>query len=154
MKIGELATITRTSVETIRYYEKIGLMPKPMRTSSNYRVYTEEHVARLRFIRNCRALDLNHEEIWTLLKLEEHPSNRCQETAQVLAGHIKHVQDRIKELSFLESKLIHLNQLCHCQTDPHESSCDIVLHTLLTQEVDDGCSAQELNTHAKHELSH
>ena len=58
MRIGELARLTGTSAETIRYYEKEGLLPPPARTDANYRVYTQAHTERLVFIRNCRSLDM------------------------------------------------------------------------------------------------
>ena len=56
MKIGELASATATKVETVRYYEKIGLLPPPARTSANYRAYGHDHLARLSFIRRARDL--------------------------------------------------------------------------------------------------
>ena len=62
MKIGELARLGQCTIETVRYYEKAGLLPPPGRTGSNYRHYGDAHVARLRFIRNCRALDMTHDE--------------------------------------------------------------------------------------------
>lgn len=56
MKIGELASATATKVETVRYYEKIGLLPPPSRTSANYRAYGNDHLVRLSFIRRARDL--------------------------------------------------------------------------------------------------
>jgi DNA-binding transcriptional MerR regulator len=56
MKIGELAHVAQTTVETVRYYEKEGLLPVTVRTAGNFRVYGPAHLERLRFIRNCRAL--------------------------------------------------------------------------------------------------
>ena len=67
MKIGELAQSARCSVETVRYYEKEGLLPAPERGQNNYRIYGTAHVERLRLIRNCRALDMTLEEIRVLL---------------------------------------------------------------------------------------
>ena len=58
MKIGELATLTRTQVETIRYYEREGLLPAAPRSDGNYRIYGPEHAERLAFIRQCRALSI------------------------------------------------------------------------------------------------
>ncbi len=62
MRIGELAKATDTQVETIRYYEREALLPKPERTDGNYRVYASEHVERLSFIRYCRGLDVTLDE--------------------------------------------------------------------------------------------
>ena len=67
MKIGELAKATHTQVETIRYYEREGLLPQTVRTEGNYRVYGVEHLDRLSFIRNCRGLDMTPDEIRALL---------------------------------------------------------------------------------------
>ena len=67
MKIGELARATTTKVETVRYYEKIGLLPTPARTASNYRAYGSEHLARLSFIRRARDLGFTLEAVRELL---------------------------------------------------------------------------------------
>ncbi len=73
MKIGELAKLTDCQVETIRYYEKENLLPEPARSEGNYRLYTQAHVERLTFIRNCRSLDMTLEEIRSLLSLRAYP---------------------------------------------------------------------------------
>ncbi|WP_212577605.1 MerR family transcriptional regulator, partial [Vibrio parahaemolyticus] len=72
-QIGELARLSDTPVDTVRYYEKAGLMPVPPRSDANYRRYDDTHVARLRFIRHCRALDLSLDEIRTLLRVRDDP---------------------------------------------------------------------------------
>ena len=77
MKIGELAQMTQCTVETIRYYEKEGLLPAPARTAGNFRVHGPEHFERLRFIHNCRALDMSHDEIHRLLALADQAAERC-----------------------------------------------------------------------------
>ena len=77
MKIGELAQVGQCTVETVRYYEKEGLLPAPARTAGNFRQYGPIHVERLRFIRNCRALDMTHDEIRALLVLIEQPASDC-----------------------------------------------------------------------------
>ena len=69
MKIGELAEATGTQIETIRYYEREGLLPEPGRSTGNYRIYDRVHADRLSFIRHCRALDMNLDEIRVLLRL-------------------------------------------------------------------------------------
>jgi hypothetical protein len=68
MKIGELAILTHTPVETIRYYEREGLLPEAARTGGNYRIYDQAQAARLSFIRHCRGLDMTLDEIRTLLR--------------------------------------------------------------------------------------
>jgi DNA-binding transcriptional MerR regulator len=74
MKIGELARIAMTQVETIRYYERAGLLPETARTEGNYRIYGDAHVERLSFIRNCRNLDMTLEEIRVLLRYGRLPT--------------------------------------------------------------------------------
>src|SRR5690606_9458021 len=71
LKIGELALQTGSSVETIRYYEQQDLLPQAMRSASNYRLYGDEHVKRLQFIRHCRSLDMTLDEIRTLLSFRD-----------------------------------------------------------------------------------
>ena len=77
MKIGELAARTDCAVETIRYYEREGLLPAPRRSAGNYRQYGETHLERLVFIRNCRVLDMTLQEIKQLLTLREQPRASC-----------------------------------------------------------------------------
>lgn len=68
MKIGELSTAASTPIETIRYYEREGLLPAPARTQGNFRLYEGSHLERLQFIRYCRSLDMSLEEVRVLLK--------------------------------------------------------------------------------------
>ena len=69
MKIGELATLTNTQIETIRYYEREGLLAEPRRSEGNYRIYGSAHAERLSFIRHCRGLDMTLDEIRVLLRV-------------------------------------------------------------------------------------
>ena len=115
MKIGELARVAQCTVETVRYYEKAGLLAAPARTAANYRSYGSVHVDRLRFIRKCRALDMTHEEIRALLELMDQPAGDCGGVNQLLDEHIAHVQVRIAELSQLKQQLSKLRQRCQSQ---------------------------------------
>ena len=124
MKIGELAQVAQCSVETVRYYEKEGLLAEPARTAGNFRVYGPEHLERLRFIRNCRALDMSHEEIHTLLGLVDHPAEGCGAINAVFDQHIAHVNERIKELTQLKRQLGALRQ--RCQTEQAVDACGIM----------------------------
>lgn len=112
MKIGDLANAARCTVETVRYYEREGLLPPPGRTAGNFRVYQPEHVERLRFIRNCRALDMSHEEIRSLLTLSDQPLAGCGEVNAVFDEHIAHVDERIRELEQLRRSLAALRERC------------------------------------------
>lgn len=112
MKIGELAQVAQCTVETVRYYEKAGLLPAPARTQGNFRVYGPEHVELLRFIRNCRALDMSHEEILILLVLADQPDDGCGSINNVFDQHISHVNERIQELTQLKKQLQDLRERC------------------------------------------
>ena len=141
MKIGELAQIAQTPVETVRYYEKEGLLPETARTAGNFRVYGPAHLERLRFIRNCRALDMSHDEIHTLLDLADEPSEGCGAINTVFDQHIAHVDERIRELMHLKEQLAMLRQ--QCQTEQAVDACGI-LQGLATMETE---AKPERHTH-------
>ena len=112
MKIGELAKVTGSPVETIRFYEREGLLPPAERTEGNYRIYGQDHAERLAFIRNCRNLDMTLNEIRALHRFKEAPTENCGEVNALLDEHIGHVADRIRELRALEKNLKTLRQQC------------------------------------------
>lgn len=112
MRIGDLAQAAQCRVETVRYYEREGLLPPPARSSGNYRLYGPHHVERLRFVRHCRSLDMSHEEIRTLLAFRDAPEQRCDDVNALLDEHIGHVARRIDELKALERELRHLRNQC------------------------------------------
>ena len=112
MKIGELAKAAQTQSETIRYYEREGLLPQAARSDANYRVYDASHLQRLAFIRQCRSLDMTLGEIRTLLLFKDAPEENCVEVDALLDAHICHVATRIDELKRLESQLKALRKQC------------------------------------------
>ena len=112
MRIGELATAAQSDVETIRYYEKIGILPSPSRTAGNYRHYALKHVDRLKFSRRCRSLDMTLDEIRVLLRFRDAPESNCGEVNQLLDEHIGHVAARIEALTQLEKELHTLRRQC------------------------------------------
>lgn len=112
MRIGELAECTQTPVDTIRYYERLGLLAKPRRTSSNYRSYTPVAVERLNFIRRCRALDMSLQEVGALLLFCDEPRRQCGSVDSVLDEHIDHVEGRIAQLQRLARQLRQLRAVC------------------------------------------
>ena len=115
MKIGELAKATDCAVETIRYYERENLLPEPARSEGNYRVYTQAHVERLTFIRNCRTLDMTLEEIRSLLRLRDSPQDQCESVNALVDEHIEHVQARIDGLMALQAQLVELRRRCRAE---------------------------------------
>ena len=112
MRIGDLAESTGTAVETIRFYEREGLIPAAQRADNNYRVYTAAHAERLAFIRHCRNLDMTLDEIRTLLRLRDAPLQDCGEVNALLDEHIGHVTHRIRELRTLQKDLKALRARC------------------------------------------
>jgi Cd(II)/Pb(II)-responsive transcriptional regulator len=112
MKIGDLAKATLCPIETVRYYEREGLLPTPPRSAGNYRLYGAAHVERLLFIRNCRSLDMSHDEIRRLLAFRDTPNKQCGEVNALLDEHIGHVAQRIRELKGLERQLKELRGQC------------------------------------------
>ena len=113
LKIGELAKRTDCPIETIRYYERQGLLQAPRRTEGNYRLYQDVHVERLRFIRQCRSLDMALDEIRTLLRFCDAPEKNCGEVNALLDEHIGHVARRVIELKAMEQRLKQLRRQCN-----------------------------------------
>lgn len=111
-KIGDLASAMGVPVETIRYYERETLMPKPSRSDGNYRLYTYMQRERLEFILNCRALDMTLQEIRNLLRLRDAPESGCSGVNETLDEHIEHVTARIRVLRGLQTQLKSLRLRC------------------------------------------
>ncbi len=124
VKIGELAKQTGCLVETIRYYEREGLLPEPTRSDGNYRLYGNAHIERLRFIRQCRSLDMTLDETRRLLNLRDAPEESCHEVNTLIDEHISHVVDRIAELKALQKQLKELRN--RCQKTEAVKDCEIL----------------------------
>lgn len=110
MRIGELSRLTATPVDTIRHYEREGLLAAPPRTDAGYRVYGAADVERLHFIRRCRSLDMNLAEVRALLALQGGGHNGAAHA--LLDEHIGHVAARIAALQELEKELRELRARC------------------------------------------
>ena len=105
MKIGELAAATTTKVETVRYYEKIGLLASPARTLANYRSYGADHLARLSFIRRARDLGFTLEAVRELLALSDDKSRSCEAIDGIARLHLTEVDRKIADLMSLRNEL-------------------------------------------------
>ena len=112
MKIGALADRTNCQVETIRFYEREGLLPEPARSEGNYRLYNSKHAERLSFIRRCRTLDMTLDEIRSLLHFKDQPDSNCGEVNALLDKHIVDVANRMSELETLREQLVTLRTRC------------------------------------------
>lgn len=124
MRIGALASAAGCSVETVRYYEREGLLRIATRSDGNYRLYGDDALKRLRFIRRCRSLDMAHDEIRTLLRSLDAPQEPCTEVNLLLDAHIGHVEQRIAELNALHCDLVGLRSQCAAVRDAQD--CGIV----------------------------
>jgi len=112
LKIGELARRADCQVDTIRYYESQGLLRQPQRSEGNFRLFGEDDVERLRFIRYCRSLDMSLPEIAALLRLRDHPEDECGVVLDILEQHVELVGRRIAELQTLERSFKDLRACC------------------------------------------
>ena len=111
--IGHLARATGCKVPTIRYYEQIGLLPEPHRSSGNTRLYGAGHLARLGFIQHCRDLGFSQLAIRELLELSEHPDRSCEAVTDIARAHLQDVNRRIARLAALKVELESMIENCH-----------------------------------------
>ncbi|MBD5802730.1 Cd(II)/Pb(II)-responsive transcriptional regulator [Aromatoleum evansii] len=146
MKIGELGRVTGTPVETIRYYEREGLLAAQARTEGNFRIYDASHVERLSFIRHCRSLDMALDEVRILLRFKDAPGENCGDVNTLLDAHIGHVAARIRELRALERQLRSLRERCHDARDA--AHCGILNE--LSQPPRQGASNEGGHVHGVH----
>jgi DNA-binding transcriptional MerR regulator len=105
LTIGQLGKAAGTKVETIRYYEKIGLLPAAERTASNYRLYGRAHVQQLNFIRRSRGLGFSIDEVRELLELARHRDAPCAEVDQLATRHLATTDRKIEALKRLRREL-------------------------------------------------
>jgi Cu(I)-responsive transcriptional regulator len=105
LSIGDLGKATNTKVETVRYYERIGLLPKPPRTSGNYRDYGAPELARLSFIRRSRDLGFSLDQVRALLGLSDDRSCDCAGIDQIANAHLREVDRKIADLKALRREL-------------------------------------------------
>lgn len=124
MKIGELAVRAACDVQTIRYYEREGLLEAPEREASGYRRYADKHLPRLQFIRHCRALDIPLAEVRQLLDYAEAPRQSCHAVDALLDEHIERVRRQLAALTALERQLVALR--CQCKGANSTHSCGII----------------------------
>lgn len=120
---GSLAKKTRVNIETIRYYEKIGLMPDPPRTSGGHRVYDESFLNRLRFIRRYRELGFTIVELRELLAMVEAGDYSCAEVLENTKAHLERIKSKIKDLRKMEKTLKAISARCSGKDVP---DCPII----------------------------
>ena len=112
LKRGALAQALGCNLETIRYYEKIGLMHPPERTSAGHRIYAENDQSRLRFILRCRELGFSIAEIRSLLSLVDTGTYSCAEIHALTSSHMRSIRQKIRDLKKLETTLKAISEEC------------------------------------------
>jgi DNA-binding transcriptional MerR regulator len=112
LRIGDLAAAAATKVETIRYYERIGLLPIPRRTSGNYRAYSRRHQERLSFIRQARELGFPIGAVRDLLRLADDPDRPCDDADRIARTHLADVERRLEQLAALRAELERMIARC------------------------------------------
>ena len=124
MKIGQLAKVSGCSIQTIRYYEKEGLLNPPSRSEGNFRLYDEKALKELEFVKHCRSLDIPLSEIKTLLELKNRPEESCSSINDLIANQLDSVNQRIRELRALKSELQIMKKAC--SSDNTVERCGII----------------------------
>ncbi len=121
--IGRLSKYTGCNVETIRYYEKVGLLAAPPRTAGGHRVYGSDHAKRLGFIRRSRELGFSLDEIRALLGLADGSEYNCGKVKEITLHHLQSVKEKIRDLRRLEQTLTAISDECEGGIAPH---CPII----------------------------
>lgn len=121
--IGILARESGVNVETVRYYEKIGVMPKAARSSAGYRLYTADHLKRITFIRRGRELGFTLDELRTLLRLVDGHAYTCAEVRALTLDHVAGIRRKIADLRRLERVMTGISSRCSGKNVP---DCPII----------------------------
>jgi len=116
MRIGQLADTCNCSAETIRYYEKIGLLPPAIRQDNGYRHYESSHQKWLSFILRSKALGFSQKEVRRLTDLANAPASSCQDVHSLVVEHIRDVRSRVRDLERMEQSLRRLEEKCNDET--------------------------------------
>ena len=124
MKIGELASQAGVDVQTVRYYEREGLLDAPARTPSGYRAYGPQHLERLNFVRHCRSLDMPLADIRRLIELSNDTRVSCDQVNELVRAHLERVQAKRKALQTLEGQLQALS--AQCESGHRVADCGIL----------------------------
>jgi len=140
MKISELSRASGVEVETIRYWEKSGLLPAPARQANGYRHYGAAELERLAFVRHCRALDMPLADVRRLVDLLEGGGGDPGQTDALVARHLAQVRSRLAGLQQLERQLAALQARCDADHAAHECG---VLSELVAAAHGEACACHE-----------
>ena len=135
LSIGKLAKAADVKVPTIRFYEQIGLLPEPIRTDSDRRVYDEAAIQRLAFIKHARQLGFPIEAIRTLLELADHPEQACDDANALAREQLTTVETKIAQLEALRTELKRMVDAgCHGQAGDCRVIETLADHSFCTHE--------------------
>ena len=123
---GELARRTGVNAETIRYFERIGMLPAPPRTQGGHRIYDERHVRTLRFVRSARRLGFTPEEVRAILSLGGPGRAPCEEVREIAAHHLAQVRIKIADLVEIEHQLADTIEHCSGAGNPECAVIDMI----------------------------
>src|SRR5207245_4195641 len=98
LKVGAVAKAAGVGVQTLHYYERLGLLPKPNRSETNYRLYSPEAIRRVRFIKKAQALGMTLEETKQILDLKDHGREPCLKVAELGEQHLQEIDARLAQL--------------------------------------------------------
>lgn len=123
LPIGEASNATGINIETMRYYERIGMVPKPHRTSGRHRLYDADQIRRLTFIRRARELGFPLEDIRGLLALMDEDDFTCAQVNEIAVTHLQEIHKKIEDLRHMEKALKQITAKCDLGETP---DCPIV----------------------------
>lgn len=124
--IGYVAKVTGCNIETIRYYERIGLLPKPPRSDGGYRMYSAEDIKRLNFIRRSRNLGFHLNEVRDLLSLVDTNTYTCAEVKDITMNHLAETEQKIADLTKLRKVLKDMASQCEGEKIPECPIIDVL----------------------------
>ena len=124
--IGAVSEKTGCNIETIRFYEKEGLLPTPERSSGGHRLYTADHISRLYFIRRCRDLGFSMDEIRQLLSLADGHEVSCERVKHIADKHLSDIRRKIADLQKMEKTLGELSSSCSGKDVPECPMLDVL----------------------------
>jgi MerR family mercuric resistance operon transcriptional regulator len=126
LTIGKLSQLTRVNIETIRYYERIKMLPPPPRSGNGRRVYDATHLRILVFVRRSRELGFSLDEIRALIRLGGPAKATCREVREIAAHHLQHIRAKLRDLKKLERLLASTVAKCSGRTAPDCPVLDIL----------------------------
>lgn len=141
MRIGELAQRCQCDVETVRFYEREGLLDAPAREANGYRCYSDAHLVQLNFIRHCRSLDMGLADVRQLREVQRDPEQACAQVNALLDRQIARIHQQVEALRALETQLHSLRDTC--QSSQRVSDCGILRNLAQAAEGED-CSCHLL----------